>query len=185
MREGYNEQVERLIPLVTHIAKDRSQWLPTIDADDLFQAAMLEIVRATDRHDPELGDFDKFGSIRARGAMSDYLHRDLSERGLAGNSHKYREEPISVPLPEDAIDRYFYHTDRYGLPTVSQILTVLRRELDKRSAYILARIVIDGVSVKDMAEEANLSLGHTFALLRQARITLRKAPEFSFIDGSE
>ena len=89
-----NELVVIHEPLVKRIAFHlMSRLPPSVQADDLIQAGMIDLIEASRNFDPEQGaSFETYAGIRIRGAMLDEIRRtDWTPRSVHRKAREVAE----------------------------------------------------------------------------------------------
>ncbi len=94
--------IEETIPLVRSLVGRKVAKLPAhIDADDLFQEAMEQVVRAAARYNPTRAAFSSYIYRRAEGAMQDYARREQGGR-TGARTHALPLDAVPEPGTEDS-----------------------------------------------------------------------------------
>ena len=162
--ESRGRLIERYVPLARTCARRVRIESAVLDSDDLFSAALLGLIDAVDRFEPDRGvPFEAYASLRIRGAIVDELRRG-DERGR-GVRREAMPKAISLDLlvedewqaflgkADDAIDEAFEREDLRGR---------LRGALDglpTRQREVLARYYGDALTLR----EAGMRMGITEA----------------------
>jgi len=151
--ESRGRLIERYVPLARTCARRVRIESAVLDSDDLFSAALLGLIDAVDRFEPDRGvPFEAYASLRIRGAIVDELRR-ADERGRGVRSEAM-PKAISLDLlvedewqaflgqADDAIDEAFEREDLRGR---------LRGALDglpTRQREVLARYYGDALTLR-------------------------------------
>jgi RNA polymerase sigma factor for flagellar operon FliA len=162
-----NGLVERYRPLALAIAKSVHRSLPRqlVELDDLVQAAMVGLIQAAERYDPETDfSFAALARSRVRGACLDAV------RAAARCRHRRRaaaREAVSPDNPEDGAARS---------EAQSRVRAALV-ELPPRERAIVLRHWMAGVSLAAVAAELGVSKTRAAQIHSRAlgRIRLRLA----------
>jgi RNA polymerase sigma factor for flagellar operon FliA len=170
--------IERYLPLARALSRRvRMVGSPLSDADDLGSAAVLGLIDAVDRFEPNRGvPFEAYAALRIRGAIIDELRR-VDERGRSAE-----ETPRAVSLDglveeewtrflaaDDEFDAKFDHEDLCG--RVQGALATL----PPRQREVLARYYADSLTLREAGLRMGISEARACQLHGRAIVNLRRA----------
>jgi len=177
--ESRGRLIERYVPLARTCARRVRIESAVLDSDDLFSAALLGLIDAVDRFEPDRGvPFEAYASLRIRGAIVDELRRG-DERGRGVRSEAM-PKAISLDLlvedewqaflgqADDAIDEAFEREDLRGR---------LRGALDglpTRQREVLARYYGDALTLREAGMRMGITEARACQLHGRAIFNLRR-----------
>lgn len=172
--------IERYTPLAIAYARRVRLVASTVaDADDVTSAALLGLIDAVDRFEPDRGvPFEAYASLRVRGAIVDELRR-MDERGRGAGA---QERPRAVSLDgliedewqpflaaDDGLDEQFEREDLRG--RIEGALDTL----PPRQRELLARYYTDALTLREAGERMGISEARACQLHGRAITNLRRA----------
>src|SRR5947209_17861846 len=177
--ESRGRLIERYVPLARTCARRVRIESAVLDSDDLFSAALLGLIDAVDRFEPDRGvPFEAYASLRIRGAIVDELRRvDERGRGIhAGDIPKAVSLDLLVEddwqaflaRADDAIDDAFEREDLVGR---------LKRALSglpPRQRELLARYYGDALTLREAGVRMGISEARACQLHGRAIVNLRR-----------
>jgi RNA polymerase sigma factor FliA len=170
--------IERYLPLARGLARRvRMVDSPLSDADDIASAAVMGLIDAVDRFEPNRGvPFEAYAALRIRGSIIDELRR-VNERGRSAE-----ELPRSVSLDglveddwthflasDDGIDAKFEDEDLRG--RVEGAIA----SLPPRQREVLARYYADSLTLREAGARMGVSEARACQLHGRAIANLRRA----------
>lgn len=172
--------IERFIPLARVCARRMRVESAMVDADDLFSAALIGLIDAVDRFEPDRGvPFEAYASLRIRGAIVDELRR-ADERGR-GQHADDTPKAISLDLlvedewqaflgrADDAIEEAFERED------LAARLKRALSTLPPRQREVLARYYGDELTLREAGVRMGISEARACQLHGRAIFNLRRA----------
>lgn len=194
-REGDSDSrcqlIERYAPLATAVA--RRMRVPTsalTGRDDIESAALVGLIDAVDRYDPERGvPFEGYAGLRIRGAVLDELRRlDDHTRDERRRARMVADDTdptigaygatLSLDLllesgdrdwaaEDDAADRYDHQDLRWRVESALRCLPPRQRE-------VLARYYGDSLTLRESAIRMGISEARACQLHGRAIVNLRR-----------
>ena len=172
--------IERYVPLARACARRVRIESAMVDGDDLFSAALLGLIDAVDRFQPQRGvPFEAYASLRIRGAIVDELRRvDERGRGIhAGDIPKAVSLDLLVEddwqaflaRADDAIDDAFEQEDLFGR------LKGALSGLPPRQREVIARYYGDELTLREAGMRMGISEARACQLHGRAIVNLRRA----------
>lgn len=178
--ESRAQLIERYVPLARTCARRVRIESAMLDGDDLFSAALLGLIDAVDRFEPDRGvPFEAYASLRIRGSIVDELRR-ADERGRGIRSEDM-PKAISLDLliedewqaflgsADDAIDEAFEREDLRGR------LSGALEGLPPRQREVLARYYGDDLTLREAGVKMGISEARACQLHGRAIFNLRRA----------
>lgn len=172
--------IERYADLAIGIA--RCMRIPSTslaDRDDVSSAAMIGLISAVDRFDPQRGvPFEAYASLRIRGAVVDELRR-VDERGRADRRTENAELAVSLDVLLEtgkhqgpAVDDGFAeHYEQEDLKT--RVQDALGR-LPARQREVIARYYGDELTLRETGAKMGVSEARACQLHGRAIQNLRR-----------
>lgn len=170
--------IERYAPLAKACARRVRIESAMIDADDIYSSALLGLIDAVDRFEPDRGvPFEGYASLRIRGAILDELRRvDERGRGATADSPKamsldalVEDEWQAFLAVEDAFDEPFEQADlRCRIEHALETLPPRQRE-------VLARYYGDSLTLREAGMRMGISEARACQLHGRAIFNLRRA----------
>jgi len=172
--------IERYADLAIGIA--RCMRIPSAslaDRDDVSSAAMIGLISAVDRFDPQRGvPFEAYASLRIRGAVVDELRR-VDERGRADRRTENAELAVSLDVLLEtgkhqgpAVDDGFAeHYEQEDLKT--RVQDALGR-LPARQREVIARYYGDELTLRETGAKMGVSEARACQLHGRAIQNLRR-----------
>lgn len=183
--------IERYAPLATSVA--RRMRVPTgvvMGRDDIESAAIIGLIDAVDRYDPERGvPFEGYAGLRIRGAILDELRRlDDRSRGERQRARTVAAdtEPeigaygatLSLDMLLETGDRDWAAdddtTDRYEHQDLRMRVESALRCLPPRQREVLARYYGDSLTLRESAAKMGISEARACQLHGRAIHNLRR-----------
>ena len=183
--------IERYAPMATLVA--RRMRIPTgalMGRDDVESAAIVGLIDAVDRYDPERGvPFEGYAGLRIRGAILDELRRlDNHTRGERRKARAVAEdtEPeigaygatLSLDLLLETGDRDWAaedeSTDQYEHQDLRVRVESALRCLPPRQRELLARYYGDSLTLRQSAAKMGISEARACQLHGRAILNLRR-----------
>lgn len=183
--------IERYAPLATVVARRmRVPTGPLIGRDDIESAALVGLIDAVDRYEPERGvPFEGYAGLRIRGAILDELRRvDDRSRGERRRARDAAadEEPeigaylgtLSLELLLERGDRDWAaeddDQDRYEDQDLRMRVESALRCLPPRQREVLARYYGDALTLRESAARMGISEARACQLHGRAIQNLRR-----------
>jgi RNA polymerase sigma factor for flagellar operon FliA len=183
--------IERYAPMATLVARRmRVPTGPLIGRDDIESAALIGLIDAVDRYDPERGvPFEGYAGLRIRGAVLDELRRvddrSRSERRRARDDAPDREPEIgaylgtlSLELLLEAGDRDWAAVDddedRYDRQDLRMRVESALRCLPPRQREVLVRYYGEALTLRESAARMGISEARACQLHGRAIQNLRR-----------
>jgi RNA polymerase sigma factor for flagellar operon FliA len=202
-REGDSESrcrlIERYTPLATSVARRmRVPTSPLMGRDDIESAAVLGLIDAVDRYDPDRGvPFEGYAGLRIRGAVLDELRRlddhTRDERRRARIVVADTDPEIgaygavlSLDLLLESGDRDWAADDetddRYESQDMRARVEYALRSLPTRQREVLARYYGDSLTLRESAARMGISEARACQLHGRAIVNLRR--ELAAVGGA-
>jgi len=148
------------------------------DADDIYSAALLGLIDAVDRFEPDRGvPFEGYASLRIRGAIVDELRRvDERGRGITAEAPKamsldalVEDEWQAFLAVEHSFDEPFEQEDlRSRVERALEMLPPRQRE-------VIARYYGDALTLREAGVRMGISEARACQLHGRAIVNLRRA----------
>ena len=190
--------IERYAPLATALA--RRMRIPTgalLGRDDVESAALIGLIDAVDRYDPDRGvPFEGYAGLRIRGAVLDELRRvddrSRSERRRARADVDDTDPEIgaygltlSLDLLLESGDRDWAaddeSTDRYDDQDLLMRVESALRCLPPRQRELLARYYGEALTLRESAQKMGISEARACQLHGRAILNLRRELATGFV----
>jgi RNA polymerase sigma factor for flagellar operon FliA len=149
------------------------------DSDDVASAAMIGLISAVDRYDPQRGvPFEAYASLRIRGAVVDELRR-VDERGRADRRPEGAELAISLDVLLEkgahqgpAVDDGF--TERFEQEDLKTRVQDALGRLPARQREVIARYYGDELTLREAGAKMGVSEARACQLHGRAIQNLRR-----------
>ena len=172
--------IERYADLAIGIA--RCMRIPSAslaDRDDVSSAAMIGLIGAVDRFDPNRGvPFEAYAALRIRGAVVDEI-RHVDERGRADRRPEGAELAVSLDVLLDtgkhqgpAVDDGF--TERYEQEDLKARIQDALGRLPARQREVIARYYGDELTLRETGVKMGVSEARACQLHGRAIQNLRR-----------
>ncbi|HPI99096.1 MAG TPA: sigma-70 family RNA polymerase sigma factor [Synergistales bacterium] len=126
---------------------------------DLLQEGMVALIKAVDKFDTSRGTrFSTYAYYRIRGEMINFLQRGEAKAPVPV---EIEEDSVVDPILPDAID------------TMIEINENIRK-LPARESRIISSILIEGRSIREVADREGYDISHIYRIRRKALSSLRK-----------
>ena len=170
--------IERYVPLARGLSRRvRMVGSPLSDADDIASAAVVGLIDAIDRFQPDRGvPFEAYAALRIRGAIIDELRR-VDERGRSGDATPramsldglVEDDWMHFLASDDGVDAKFDHEDLRG--RVEDAIA----SLPPRQREVLARYYADALTLREAGARMGVSEARACQLHGRAIANLRRA----------
>lgn len=170
--------IERYAPLAKTCARRVHFESAMADADDIYSAALLGLIDAVDRFEPDRGvPFEGYASLRIRGAIVDELRRvDERGRGITAEAPKamsldalVEDEWQAFLAVEHSFDEPFEQEDlRSRVERALEMLPPRQRE-------VIARYYGDALTLREAGVRMGISEARACQLHGRAIVNLRRA----------
>lgn len=176
--------VMKLMPNLRRLADrlERRGARGAMDADDLVQAAVIEVIRAVPRWNPRLSRWISFAMMRAHGAMQDELrrtdqisrryrflakvHGEALPRFLSLQSSHEDDVPREIATSRDASPRW--------ASDAKQVWAHVRRILRPREALAIELYYGQDITLREVARRLGISESRTCQLVAKGLRDLRR-----------
>jgi RNA polymerase sigma factor for flagellar operon FliA len=172
------------------LARKRASRHPAIDLDEMIGEALVALVEAAKRYDPDRGDFKSFAARRINGAMLDRARRDdpagrhQREMDKAGIVTEASLRGVPTQVHGDAAElaeaRYTRHLVFPSIPANQEAVAdlMLTREavakLPANLRYAVERYHFDDVGLKQVGAELGVTESRVCQLINMARQVLTR-----------
>jgi len=170
--------IERYAPLARNCARRVHVVSAMADADDVYSSALLGLIDAVDRFEPDRGvPFEAYASLRIRGAILDELRR-VDERGRGVTAEAPKAMSLDALVEDDwqaflavdhSFDEPFEREDLRG--RVERALATL----PARQREVLARYYGDALTLREAGVRMGISEARACQLHGRAIVNLRRA----------
>lgn len=151
------------IPFADGIAYQKKRHLPPfVDVEEIKSAAYMGLVDAASKFDSTVGVFHHYACFRIRGAIADYL-REL-DWGTRGNS----QTPSSIDGGEFPLRDSLVSKRQCSYNIVGQIAP------SKKAEEILHKYFFDGQSLKEIADDYNVSESRICQMLSAYKAQIKR-----------
>jgi len=131
---------------------------------DLVQEGMVALIKAVDNFDTSRGTrFSTYAYYRVRGEMINFLQRGEAKAPIPV---EIEEDSVVDPVMPDAID------------TLIEINENIRK-LPARESRIISSILLEGRSVREVADSEGYDISHIYRIKRKGLSSLRKMLKLS------
>lgn len=144
--------------------------LPYHDKEDVVQEIAIALIEARKRFDPLKASWKTYSWIRAKGAITDFLRKNVIDQvdyqrsdGSKIRHTSYELRLHEIPIYEE-YDALYYHEFLKTLPLRERLLVVC---------------LLKGHSLGEVARMLNISVGRASAILGRLRIVNMKSLYFA------